>query len=142
MESLILVASIGLLLLWGRFSKARLKSGSQDKSALNPEALNILSFDDDRISLSCANGEVHAVRWVDLTMVGVRTTDEGPFLPDVFWGLHGADKKPVVVYAQGASGEPALLDAMQKRLAGFDNSKLIEAMGCASNAFFLIWEKS
>lgn len=142
MEILILAASIGLILLWGRFKKGRMKCGSQDKSVLNPEALNVLSFDDDRISLACANGDVHAVRWADLTMVGVRTTDEGPFLPDVFWGLHGADKKPVVVYAQGASGESALLEAMQKRLAGFDNRKLIEAMGCTSNDFFLIWEKS
>ena len=75
-------------------------------------------------------------------MVGIRTTDEGPFLPDVFWGLHGADKKPAVVYAQGATGEPALLEALQSRLNGFDNQKVIEAMGCTDNAFFLVWEKS
>jgi hypothetical protein len=111
------------------------------KSNFNPEARNVISFDDRQIRVTYPNGETRSILWTDITMVGIRTTDEGPFLPDVFWGLHGVDKSPAVVYPQGATGDSALLEAMQRRLAGFDNRKVIEAMGSADHAFFLVWEK-
>ena len=140
MEIVIFVVGIGLFLLWKFSGKSASGADKENKQALHPEAQNVITFDDEQVRVTDQNGEIHSVRWADLTMVGIRTTDEGPFLPDVFWGLHGADKAPAVVYPQGATGESDLLEAMQKRLAGFDNRKLIEAMGCTGNAFFLVWE--
>lgn len=112
-----------------------------EKKRLDPEARTVISFDDEQIAVRYENGDTRSVRWQDLTMVAIRTTDEGPFQPDVFWGLHAGDEGPAVVYAQGATGDGELLDALQKRLPGFDNRKLIEAMGCTDNNFFLIWRR-
>lgn len=141
METVIIMVVIGLFLLWKLAGKGRSGGAIKGRQALFPEARNVISFDSEQVCMTQPNGEMHAVRWADLTMVGIRTTDEGPFVADVFWGLHGADRAPAVVYPQGATGESELLEEMQKRLAGFDNRKLIEAMGCTGNAFFLIWER-
>lgn len=140
MEIVIVVVVIGLFLVWQLSGKNPSSTANKGKQALHPEAQTVISFDDEHVRVTHPDGEMQSVRWADLTMVGIRTTDEGPFVADVFWGLHGADKAPAVVYPQGATGESDLLEAMQKRLAGFDNRKLIEAMGCTGNTFFLIWE--
>jgi hypothetical protein len=126
------VAGVGLIL-------KILSSRKTNEFANNPEAQNVISFDDNQITVRYGNGETRSIRWSDLNMVGIRTTDEGPFLEDVYWGLHLNAENPEVVYPQGATGAQELLGEMQRRLTGFDNEKLIEAMGCTDNAFFLIW---
>ncbi|MGZ5818208.1 MAG: hypothetical protein ACXWJD_05620 [Burkholderiaceae bacterium] len=118
----------------------RLRAGRKtSECANNPEAKNVVSFDDDQISVRYGNGETRSIRWSDLNLVGIRTTDEGPFLEDVYWGLHLNAENPELIYPQGATGAQELLCEMQRRLPEFDNAKLIEAMGCTDNAFFLIW---
>jgi hypothetical protein len=101
-----------------------------------------VAFDDASIRTTYPNGDTHGIAWRDLTAVGIRTTDEGPFAPDLFWGLHGPDGKPALVYPGGAAGEGELLAAMQRRLPGFDDGQVIEAMGASGNAFFLVWKKA
>ena len=108
---------------------------------LMPEALTVVTFDERTITVRYSGGETRAIEWDELTMVGIRTTDEGPFVADVFWELHGPDGGPRVVYPQGATGEDKLLAEMQRRLAGFDDSQLIKAMGSTRNAFFVIWQR-
>jgi hypothetical protein len=44
------------------------------------------------------------------------------------------------VVPMDAEGEHALLKTMQRRLAGFDNMAVVEAMGSTRNASFVIWE--
>jgi len=102
------------------------------------EADVIVSFDDTTITARYSNGEERAVRWNDLSKVGIRTTDEGPVAEDVFWGLH-AGSEVRVVYPSAASGAQELLAAMQRRLAGFDNEALINAMGSSDNNDFVVW---
>jgi hypothetical protein len=79
-----------------------------------------LTFDGQAITLRHPDGNLQVIDWGELTLVGIRTTDEGPFVADVFWGLHGRDGKPPVIYPQGATGEDELLREMQRRLVGFD----------------------
>ena len=107
---------------------------------MEAEALCAITFDDRTITVRYPDGDTCAIGWDELTLVGIKTTDEGPFVADVFWGLHGPDGKPQVVYPQGATGEGELLAEMQRRLADFDNRQLIEAMGSTGNAFFVIWQ--
>lgn len=107
---------------------------------MEAEALCAITFDDRTITVRYPDGDTRAIGWDELTLVGIKTTDEGPFVADVFWGLHGPDGKPQVVYPQGATGEGELLAEMQRRLADFDNRQLIEAMGSTGNAFFVIWQ--
>jgi hypothetical protein len=131
--AIVVVACLVLYVRW------RVRRGGPP--VLMPEALNVVTFDERTITVRYSGGESRAIGWDELTMVGINTTDEGPFVADVFWGLHGRDGKPRVVYPQGATGEEALLAEMQRRLAGFDDRQLIEAMGSTRNAFFVIWQR-
>jgi hypothetical protein len=67
-------------------------------------------------------------------------TDEGPFVDDVFFLLLGNDGKGCCV-PPGAEGSGPLLDRLQA-LPGFDNGKVIEAMGSTGNARFVCWRKA
>jgi len=132
--AIVVVACLVLVTRW------RVRRGGPP--VLMPEALTVVTFDERTITVRYSGGETRAIRWDELTMVGIKTTDEGPFVADVFWGLHGPDGGPRVVYPQGATGEDEMLAEMQRRLAGFDDRQLIEAMGSTRNAFFVIWQQS
>ena len=84
-------------------------------------------------------GPTESVEWDDLQKVFIRTTDEGPFAPDVFWILAG--RKGGCVVPQGATGEDVLLERLQA-LPGFDNEALIKAMASTSNQDFVCWQRS
>jgi len=112
----------------------RAGSGQVGKNAVR------VSFDEASISAVYGDGDRRSIPWADLTKVGITTTDEGPFVDDVFWGLHAGDVV-AVVYPSEAVGAGELLRALQERLVGFDNERLVEAMGCSTNARFLIWER-
>jgi hypothetical protein len=85
------------------------------------------------------DGKVERVKWSDLERVDVLTTSDGPFAPDVFWILNGAEGGCVI--PQGATGEAELMDRLQK-LPGYDNKAVIEAMGSTSDRIFVCWEKA
>ena len=100
-----------------------------------------VEFTDTTISATYENGERRSVKWTALTKVGITTTDEGPMIEDVFWGLH-ADEAVKVVYPQGAIGAQELLKAMQSKLAGFDNEAVVHAMGSTRSAHITVWERA
>jgi len=111
----------------------------RDPRRLMPESRYVVTFDQNAIAVADPAGETRRVAWRDITRVGVRTTDDGPFLPDVFWGIHGGATEPAVVFPGGASGESELLAELQRRLPGFRNDELIAAMQSTSNAYFVLW---
>jgi hypothetical protein len=79
-----------------------------------------------------------AVRWSDLKLVLLETTDQGPFQNDVFWVLVGESGRCVV--PQEADGSQQLLAKLQT-LAGFDSSAVVEAMGTTENRTFVCWRR-
>lgn len=104
-----------------------------------PEKENVtVTFTETAITAKYSNGERRSIEWVNLSEVGVTTTDEGPIAEDVFFGLH-AEGAVRVVYPCTASGSQELLAAMQERLPGFDNEALINAMGSSENNHFVVW---
>jgi hypothetical protein len=105
---------------------------------LNP-ANFVVTFDDEWIVNKRPNGKIEKVKWNDLKAVIIETTDIGPFTPDLFWILVG-DNESGCVFPLGATGEKEIMEAMQKRLSGFDNEKLIEATCSCNNNKFLIWK--
>ena len=111
------------------------------RGRLSPECQVRVGFDDREIVCSYPEGTFRRVGWSGLTEIRIRTTSEGPFLPDVFWGLHAGEGEPRVVYPQGAVGEEGLLEAMQ-RLPGFDDGEVIRAMGCTDDALFIVWRRA
>lgn len=106
---------------------------------LMPERRYVVVFDEGTITVTFPRGEVLQVSWDEITRVGIRTTDEGPLLPDVFWGIHAGGDEPAVVFPGGATGEQELLEELQRRLSGFRNDQLLAAMRSTSNAYFLLW---
>jgi hypothetical protein len=99
-----------------------------------------VTHDDKAIVLRQPNGAAEQILWSDLGSVSVITTDGGPFEADLFWVLAHRDGRRGPVVPMDAQGEHELLKAMQRRLPGFDNMAVVEAMGSASDASFVVWE--
>ena len=110
--------------------------GRQD---LNFEAKYIVSVDELRISCQRPNGVIESVGLKDLKLIAIETTDEGPYVPDVFWYLIGDESGCVVPL--GATGEKDMIEKLQQ-LPDFDNEALAEAMTCTSNRKFVCWQRS
>lgn len=99
----------------------------------------MLTISDKGVVFSRPSGPTERVDWADLRAVLLETTDQGPFLTDVFWILVG-DQGGCVI-PQGIPGEDALLTRLQM-LDGFDNDAVIQAMASTSNQRFLCWQRS
>ena len=74
----------------------------------------------------------------DIIEIKIVTTDEGPWLPDVFWVI----KTPVaIITVEGdAPFFPVLLILLQ-RIPGFDNDEVIKAMSSTDWAEFIAFKK-
>lgn len=100
-----------------------------------------IKFNEDGIELIKPDGQRQSVLWENLTLIAIRTTDQGPVNPDVFWQFYTGSEDPEIVFPQGAVGDKDLLESMPQRLAGFDYQEVIHAMGSTDNALFVIWSK-
>ncbi len=81
-------------------------------------------------------GKVEEIRWDQLVRVLIVTTDEGPFVDDVYWLLVGEGEAGCAVPGEAAA---PLLKRLQ-RLPGFDDEAVIRASGSTEEATFLVWE--
>jgi len=112
---------------------------SRARRAPDGEALWFVRFDAETVSVTIPNPSLQSVRWDEITRIQVRTTDEGPWAPDVLWGLHRAEGDPVI-HLNGATGLQELLGEMGHRLPDIRHDEVIWAMGTTSNAIFVVWE--
>ncbi len=97
-----------------------------------------VSVDDGGVVRTMADGRTESVRWSELREVHIVTTDQGPFVDDVFWLLIG-DQGGCAVPSE-AAGYNELLHRLQE-LPGFDNHAVIAAMGCTDNDSFPVWQR-
>ncbi len=109
------------------------------KRAFQPRQTRVV-VDDWGVRRRSADDAVEEVAWNNLVEVDIVTTDQGPYLEDVFFVLHGSDGKGCVVPQELAV--PAKLLERLQALPDFDNGKVIEAMACAENARFVCWKKA
>jgi hypothetical protein len=79
------------------------------------------------------------VAWADIERVSIMTTDEGPWLEDVYFIIDSKTGGGCAV-AHDLATESKLLEALQSRLEGLDNAAVIEAMLSTSNREFPIWQ--
>ncbi len=99
------------------------------------------------VKVRCENGVIH-VEWPEkpvqkvaidsLIGVAIETTDQGPFVDDVWW--HLATGESVATYPSEATGAGELLSQLQA-LPTFNNDRLIQAMGSTQNNMFILWDK-
>lgn len=111
---------------------------SKPGARLEPESRFIVRLSDSEVVCDRPDGKVERVAWNDLQKVEVVTTDEGPFVADVFWVLHGSDGGCAI--PSSATGEKEFLERLQA-LPGFNNGAVIEAMACCDNRRFLCWQR-
>jgi hypothetical protein len=94
---------------------------------------------EDEIVLSNrTSNETRHLPWSGLTSIYVVAIDGHP-IGGISFMLH-ADKEIVEVPTDSGGGE-YLLSEMQRRLAGFDNAALVEAMGML-HGFKCVWTKT
>jgi len=129
----------GRILLSERDVFSWLKSLFGTRESRTPHVHGI-EWDDNGITRALPDGRSEGVTWANLVRVSVLTTDEGPFVEDVFFVLESADGKGCVV-PQEADHDSRLLEFLQK-LPGFDNEQLVRAMTSVENARFLCWERT
>jgi hypothetical protein len=96
--------------------------------------------DETTIRVRQPDGREETLVWADLARVAIMTTCAGPFATDLFWILTPREGGRNLVIPLGATGEHELLKAMQRRLRGFDNMAVIEAMGSTDDASFPVWQ--
>lgn len=118
----------------------RLFGGTAGSPApLQPESQYVVRLSDSEVVCECPGGQTERVAWEQLQAFIVETTDDGPWLPDVFWVLEGSATSGCVI-PQGATGDRVLLERLQS-LPGFDSEEFIRAMGSTSNQKFLCWKR-
>jgi hypothetical protein len=105
-----------------------------------PKAQERVTFTSEEVVRVRPGGIEERIRWDDLHEVVILTTDEGPWLEDVFFLLIASDGKSGCAVPQSSDGCKELLERLQQ-LPGFDNKAVINAMGSASNAKFLCWRR-
>lgn len=114
---------------------SRIFGGKNNPAAKRNETVQ---FDDTKVTRTMRDGKHETIQWSELREVAIITTDEGPFVDDVFWVLSGTDTGCLV--PSEADGAKELLARLQK-LPGFNNESVIKAMGSTGNGKFVCWRK-
>ena len=95
-------------------------------------------FDETGVNRTLRDGRVEYLAWDELEEVHLLTTDEGPFIEDVFWVLSGNGHGCSI--GSTTEGVESLMSRLQQ-LPGFDNDAVVRAMGSTGNARFLCWQR-
>lgn len=132
----VIIATVVAIVLVSALRKRR-----PPKASPVPESTIRIAFDEERIRVTDHTGAGATLGWDAIGEVSIHTTDGGPWLEDVYWRLHNEAGEVVLVIPNGATGVAELLEALQARLPGFDLKALIDAMGCADNRLFVLWQK-
>lgn len=86
---------------------------------------------------------IRRAEWKEISEVRIQTTDEGPFVEDVFFGIHtGSESAPQVIVPHDDAVRGRLLEELQRRLPDLDDRAVVEAMGCCQRRTFVIWRRS
>lgn len=102
------------------------------------ESVTTITITKEDLTCTRPSGLVERVRWDDLQAVWIETTDDGPFVPDVFWVLEGTESS--VVVPMEINKKLSILKHLQT-LPGFDNEAVIAAMTSVKNGRFVCWTR-
>jgi hypothetical protein len=106
--------------------------------SINPEELYHVLISEEGISCEHPEREKESIKWSDIREVEVKTTDEGPFLPDV-WFIFKGDQSSCSI-PQGADGfDLDTAFSVFGRFEGFDYDTFTSSMSCSENKSFSCW---
>jgi hypothetical protein len=109
-------------------------SASNPKPYVSPFKVE---FDDVEVRVTYEGKPRESVKWAEVVSVAVHIDDS--FLPEPWWVLFNSSESGCM-YPSSAVGGGEMLEAMQKRLAGFDDAAVVECMGLMEGGR-LIWSK-
>lgn len=98
-----------------------------------------VTFNEEVITCQRPSGLVETVKWADLQMIMIMTTEDGPAVNDVFWVFEAGNSGCVV--PSDADGMERLLIRLQQ-LPGFDNESVLTAMASTTNQQFVCWKQA
>lgn len=105
----------------------------------NPEDFYEITITDQAVSINHPSSGTAEIKWSDIDRILMITTDQGPFLPDVWLALCGKGLK--VMLPQGAKGYDEVYDTVTQ-YDRFDFANVIEAAGSTENREFLLWTRN
>lgn len=97
-------------------------------------------FDEEVVIHQRENHEEGRLFWRDLTGLRILTTQDGPFLQDVF-RVFESDQEILLKIPSETEGMSNLSDRLMK-LTGFQSARMIEAMSSTDTASFEVWQKA
>jgi hypothetical protein len=101
-----------------------------------------VSCDHDQIIVVDGSGRSEILRWAELAVVGLLTSERPGQQLDLAWRIETRDRRRALVIPMDAAGERDFVRAMQVRLHGFDNMAVVEALSAGGSAGFTIWDES
>ncbi|MHA3913242.1 hypothetical protein [Halovulum sp. GXIMD14793] len=125
----LVIAAVALAFLFVILMVARTRSDSS--------APGIVEISERRIAyLAPKDGAV--IDLDEVTRIDIRTTDSGPFAPDVFW-VFTVDGQGLVTIPTNARDAGDIIGVIDG-LPGASMQNVIAAMTCTENATFPIWQ--
>lgn len=104
-----------------------------------PEDYYDISITDDYVKVEHPKRDTEQINWNEIEEISILTTDDGPFLPDVWLMLIGNGKGCSM--PQGAPKYDEVYDIVSK-YEGFDFEEVIMAATSTDNAKFELWKKN
>jgi hypothetical protein len=98
-----------------------------------------VEFDEREVRRYLSDGRTESIAWEDIDEIDIVTTDEGPWVDDLFWLFIDKERSKGCAVSNQADGFKDLLHRIQ-RLPGFDNAMVVQAMGSTSNRSFVVWK--
>ena len=98
-----------------------------------------VQFDDVGVRLEIGNGKDEQVAWDALLEVDILTTRDGPYAEDLFFVLTGGGDTRCVVPLSATKGNGLL--AHLKKLPGFDNEAVSQAMKSTTKGMVVCWRR-
>ena len=81
-----------------------------------------------------------AVSLDDLLKIAIRTTDQGPFVSDMFWEWTDGSGQTLAIPSD-AEGSDQIFDALSA-LSGVNYEAIMKASGEVTQNYFVIWQKA
>ena len=110
-----------------------------NESRKQPEDFYDILITNELVSISHPRFGKEAILWKEIDQIKIITTNEGPFLPDLWIGLFGKMNKCRL--PQGAKGYDEVYDIISM-YENFNFENMIAAATSTDNNEFLVWERT
>jgi hypothetical protein len=105
---------------------------------MNPELQFTITISNEFVQVDHPERSTERIKWLEIEEIKLLNTDDGPFLPDVWLCLIGANSRCLI--PQGSDGYDEVYEIVSK-YEGFSFENVIKSMACTDNAEFRLWKK-